>query len=77
MRVLARDCGALVPDNLSRNEVREAGRFEHRHRAVAQTVKRNLARLARLLSGLCRCFVSARFDKSSVNENLPELIGQV
>ena len=46
VRVMARDCGGLVSDNLSRNEVRETTRFEHRHRAVAQTVERNLAWLA-------------------------------
>src|SRR5262249_24266639 len=74
---MARDCGGLVSDNLSRNEVRETTRFEHRHRAVAQTVERNLAWLACCGVTFAGAFARARFNQTSVHENLSELMRQV
>jgi hypothetical protein len=45
---------------------------------VAQRVKRNLARFARLIASFAGVFMSARsrLNKASGNENIPELICQ-
>ena len=76
MRVLARNRGAFVPYDLPRHEVGNACCFQHRYRAVAQRVKRNLARFARLIASFAGVFMSARsrLNKASGNENIPELI---
>jgi len=78
VRVLTRNRGAFVTDNLARHEIGNTGGFEHGDRAVAQTVKRNLAGFARLVAPFARGFVSARsrLNKSSSNENIPELVRQ-
>ncbi len=39
VRVLARDCGALVSDNFARHEVGDTRCFQHRHCAVAQSAE--------------------------------------
>jgi hypothetical protein len=59
-----------------RSHVRQTGRFEHCYRAMSQTVKRNLAGLARLRPASFSCLMSTRRDKSSIRQNLPELIGE-
>src|SRR5882757_2032990 len=78
VRVLARNRSAFVPYNLTRHEVRNAGCLQHRYRAVAQTVERNLARFTRLVTAFSDAFVPARsrLNKSGGNENFPELIRQ-
>src|SRR6187200_1393984 len=82
MGVLPRNCRAFVPDNLTREHVRETRRFEHRHGTMAQTVERNLAYLARSgasLAGAVGLFPVAprlRLNKSSFNKNFPKLIRQ-
>jgi hypothetical protein len=74
-----RETAALSCPTISRAIKSEApGCFQHRHRTVTQTVERNLARLARVVAAFAGTFVSARsrLNKSSGNENIPELIRQ-
>jgi hypothetical protein len=65
-----------VPNNFARYEVGNASCFQHRHGAVAQRVKRNLARFARLVTAFAGAFMSARsrLNKSGCNENVAKLI---
>jgi hypothetical protein len=46
---------AFMPHNLARHKLGDTSCFEHRHRAVAQTVERNLARFTRLVAAFARC----------------------
>jgi hypothetical protein len=76
VRVSARDRRALMSDDLSREHVRETARLEQRHRAVSQTVERNLGDGARFAVTLARAHVSPRLDQTGVNENRVEAVAQ-